>query len=597
MLACYLPARGTAQHQWRRKPSARPPRPRQELRLAPRRQAPVHRLTHRHWQLPRRSMIAHLPNPPEPAQAGSMRTMSASSSSPPATRDTTPAATTAATGMSLKPIMTGLVLVILLGALEQTIVAVALPVIANDLQGFRLMAWVVSAYLVASTVVTPIYGKLSDIYGRRNTMTSAVIIFLLASIGCAVAQSMPQLILFRILQGLGGGGLISVAQATIADVVPLRERGRYQGYVSGVWAVASMAGPVIGGYLTHYLSWRWIFWINLPLGLIAITVIRRALRALPVPGVRRRIDFVGAALFAVGLTGMLLAVTRIGQGTRLDAPDNLLLIGGAAVILLIFGWHENRMSEPIIPLRMFKSRTVSVCCLTLFIAFFQLISMSVLLPLRLQMVAGVAADLAAVRLLPLTLSIPFGAFLAGRMMTRSGRYKPLQLGGATAASLATLGLALTQPHQALQMAAVMCILGMGIGFQFPTGLVATQNAVLPQEIGLATALTSFSRLLGGAVGVAVLTSVLIAALQAAIPSASLATPGAGGSSDLLMQLFRSVMASAGDTNGVSLRDLAETAFRHLFLISGGISVLSPLLILTLEERELRNSAPPLRKVG
>lgn len=487
--------------------------------------------------------------------------------------------------------MSGLVLVILLGALEQTIVAVALPVIANDLHGFKLMAWIVSAYLVASTVVTPIYGKLSDMYGRRNTLSSAIAIFMVASIGCALVQSMPQLIFFRILQGIGGGGLISVAQATIADVVPLRERGRYQGYISGVWAMASMAGPVVGGYLTQFLSWRWIFWINLPLGLIALIVIRRSLRTLPVPHLRPRIDFLGAILFALGLTALLIAITRIGHGTPLSESINIFLMVTSVTSLLVFGWHENRIAEPIIPLHLFRNRTVSVCCVTLFIGFVQLISMSVLLPLRSQMVAGVAADMSALRLLPLTLSIPLGAFIAGRLMSKTGRYKALQLGGAVAASLAAFAVALTTPHQVLQMALVMSVLGVGIGFQFPTGLVATQNAVLPKYIGLATALTSFSRQLGGAVGVAVLTSVLIASLQGALPGV---LTGSGEDGDMLMQLFRSVLASSGDISGVALRDATEGAFRRLFLISAAISLLSPLLLMTLREKELRGGTPASR---
>ena len=485
--------------------------------------------------------------------------------------------------------MSGLVLVILLGALEQTIVAVALPVIANDLHGFRLMAWIISAYLVASTVVTPIYGKLSDMYGRRNTLSSAIFVFVVASIGCALVQSMPQLIACRILQGIGGGGLISVAQATIADIVPLRERGRYQGYISGVWAMASMAGPIVGGYLTQFLSWRWIFWINLPLGLIAMLVVRRSLRTLPVPHLRPRIDFLGALLFAIGLTALLIAITRVGHGTLVSESLNLLLAVTTVGALLLFGWHENRTAEPIIPLHLFRNRTVTVCCITLFIGFVQLISMSVLLPLRSQMVAGVAADISALRLLPLTLSIPFGAFMAGRLMSKTGRYKPLQVGGAIAASLAGFAVALTTPHQVLQMAVVMSVLGLGIGFQFPTGLVATQNAVLPKYIGLATALTSFSRQLGGAVGVAVLTSILIASLQSVVPAAMAST---GQDGDILMQLFRSVMASGGDVGGMMLREATEGAFRRLFLISAAISVVSPLLLMTLREKELRGTAPP-----
>lgn len=519
--------------------------------------------------------------------------VSSQSSIPGADASTIAEATAAPAAVtSLVAVMSGLVLVILLGALEQTIVAVALPVIANDLHGFTLMAWIVSAYLVASTVVTPIYGKLSDMYGRRNTLSSAICIFVLASAGCALVQTMPQLIFFRILQGIGGGGLISVAQATIADVVPLRERGRYQGFISGVWAMASMAGPVVGGYLTQFFSWRYIFWINLPLGLIALIVVRRSLRALPVPRLRPRIDFYGAALFAIGLTALLIAITRIGHGTPYSEPLNMMLAATSMTALLVFGWHENRTAEPIIPLHLFRNRTVSICCITLFIGFVQLISMSVLFPLRSRMVAGVAADISALRLLPLTLSIPLGAFIAGRLMSKTGRYKFLQLGGAIAASLAGFAVALTTPHQVLQMALVMCVLGVGIGFQFPTGLVATQNAVLPKYIGLATALTSFSRQLGGAVGVAVLTAILVATLQRAMPGVM---PGSGEDGDILMQLFRSVMASGGEAGGAALRDATEGAFRHLFLISACISLVSPMLLLALQEKELRGSAPAARQ--
>ena len=491
----------------------------------------------------------------------------------------------------LVAVMSGLVLVILLGALDQTIVAVALPVIANDLHGFTLMAWIVSAYLVASTVVTPIYGKLSDMYGRRNTLTSAICVFVLASAGCAMVQTMPQLIFCRILQGIGGGGLISVAQATISDVVPLRERGRYQGYISSVWALASVAGPVVGGYLTQFLSWRWIFWINLPLGLIALIVVRRSLRSLPVPRRRPRIDFIGAVLLAIGLAALLIAITRIGHGTLYSEPLNLMLAGISMLSLLVFGWHENRTAEPIIPLHLFRNRTVSICCITLFIGFVQLISMSVLLPLRSRMVAGVAADISALRLLPLTLSIPLGAFIAGRLMSKTGRYKYLQLGGSIAASLAGFAVALTTPHQVVQMALAMCLLGVGIGFQFPTALVATQNAVIPKYIGLATALTSFSRQLGGAVGVAVLTALLVETLQRALPGVM---PGIGEDGDILSQLFRTVMASGGAASGAALRDVTEGAFRHLFLISACFSLLSPLLLLTLQEQELRGSIPATR---
>jgi EmrB/QacA subfamily drug resistance transporter len=483
----------------------------------------------------------------------------------------------------LKPIFLGLMLVILLAALEQTIVAVALPVIASRLQGFNLMAWVVSAYLVAATVVTPIYGKLSDIYGRRTVLSSAIVIFVLASAGCALAQTMPQLILMRVLQGLGGGGLISVAQATIADVVPLRDRGRYQGYISGVWVIASMAGPVIGGYLTHYLSWPWIFWLNLPVGLIALIMLRRSLRHLPVIHAKRKIDYVGAVLFATGLTALLIAITRIGQGVALSNTVNLLLLVGAALVLILFGWYENRTAEPIIPLGILRNRTVLICCIALFLSFFQLISMSVLLPLHLQMIGAVSADLAALRLLPLTLSIPFGSFLAGRLMSANGHYKSLLFLGSLAASLASFALAFTQPEQVWLMIAVMVVIGLGIGCQLPTALVATQNAVPPSQVGLATALSAFSRLLGGAVGVAVLSSILIALLRNTVPSEAI--PAAGG--EVLMDLFHAIMNSAADSSGNALRDTAEGAFRNLFIISAAISLITPAVVFGLRESNLR----------
>jgi EmrB/QacA subfamily drug resistance transporter len=480
----------------------------------------------------------------------------------------------------------GLMLAILLGALEQSIVAVVLPDIALQLSGFDVMAWVVSAYLIASTVATPIYGKLSDTLGRRSVLSFAVILFLLASIACAMAQTMPQLIVARILQGLGGGGLISVSQATIADVVPLRDRGRYQGYVSGVWAVASMAGPVVGGYLAHYLSWRWIFWINIPLGLIALFVVRRALRHLPVGGRRHKIDFGGALLFGGGLTGLLVFLTRVGHGEAVDGETLALLVAGVAGLVL-FLWQEKRAADPVIPLDMLRIPTVAICCTTLFLCFFQLIAMSVLLPLRFQVVGGAPADAAALRLVPLTLAIPCGAFIAGRLMTRSGRYKPLQMIGASLVPVAIAALAFADPHNVTLTALVMVALGLAIGLQLPSGLVATQNAVPPNQVGVATALTAFSRMLGGAVGVAVLTTMLIALLR----HSGVAASGTAGGEDVLMSMFRSVMATGSTGNADQVRAIADRAFRTLLLASAAITLVAPVLVSRLQEATLRGSAP------
>lgn len=480
----------------------------------------------------------------------------------------------------------GLMLAILLGALEQSIVAVVLPDIALQLNGFEDMAWVISAYLVASTVVTPIYGKLSDVLGRRSVLTFSIVLFLLASVACALATTMPMLIAARILQGLGGGGLISVSQATIADVVPLRERGKYQGYVSGVWAVASMAGPVIGGYLAHFLSWRWIFWINIPLALIALVVVRRALRHLPASGRKHRIDYLGALLFGGGLSGVLVFLTRLGQGHSPLEPHTIGLLAAGLIGMVLFVWQERRAADPVIPLGMLGVPTVAICCLTLFLCFFQLIAMSVLLPLRFQVVGGAAADTAALRLVPLTLAIPFGAYISGRLMSWSGRYKPLQMTGCLVAPVAIVALAFTPPQSVTLAALVMIVLGLSIGLQLPSGLVATQNAVPPQQVGIATALTAFSRLLGGAVGVAVLTTVLIALLR----HSGVAISDVSGGEDVLMSMFRRAMSGGDQGDAASVRVAAERAFRVLFLMSAAVSLIAPFFVARLQEATLRSSA-------
>lgn len=515
---------------------------------------------------------------PDPAatRGESSRVAAAASSSAAATPPAVP----------VRQVLFGLMLAILLGALEQSIVAVVLPDIALQLNGFDNMAWVISAYLVASTVVTPIYGKLSDVLGRRAVLTFSIILFMLASIACAMATTMPMLIAMRILQGLGGGGLISVSQATIGDVVPLRERGRYQGYVSGVWAVSSMAGPVVGGYLAHWLSWRWIFWINIPLALLALVTVRRALRHLPVSGRKHRIDYVGALLFGGGLTGVLVFLTRLGQGhSPLEAESIGLLLAGL-LGMVIFVWQERRASDPVIPLDLLAVPTVAICCITLFLCFFQLIAMSVLLPLRFQVVGGAPADIAALRLVPLTLSIPCGAFIAGRLMSHTGRYKPLQLTGSLVAPVAIVALAFVPPHGVALSVLVMVVLGLSLGLQFPSGLVATQNAVPQQQMGIATALTAFSRLLGGAVGVAVLTTVLIGLLR----HSGVAVTAVHGGEDVLMSMFRRAMSAGDQADAVAVRAAADQAFRTLFLLSACASAISPFLVMRLMEVTLRGSS-------
>ncbi|WP_019143064.1 MDR family MFS transporter [Noviherbaspirillum massiliense] len=475
----------------------------------------------------------------------------------------------------IRRIIIGLMLIILLGALDQTIVSVSLPQMAHDLGSVSMLAWVVSGYLVASTVSTPVYGKLGDLYGRRMLLSIAVVIFLIASVGCALAQTMPMLVLARVLQGIGGGGLISSAQAIIGDVVPLRERGRYQGYISVVYAVASVGGPVLGGYLTHLLSWRWVFWINLPLGVVALWTARRALKSLPVPGVKLPVDYFGAILLTTGLSLLLVAITRVGQGVALLSPDTLWLMAVSVVLLMVFVRQEHRTAEPLIPLGLFKIRTVWIGCTILFISFFQVVSLSVLVPFGMQTLDGIGPDAAALRLIAFSLAVPAGAFTGGRWMMHTGRYKPLQVTGTALLPLATLILAYLGPHANFANSAVLALAGFSIGMTMPTSLVAVQNAVPQKNIGIATAMTALFRSMGGAIGVAILSSILFALLH-----------GGGTTTGI----------EAGIQNAVSSDPAhASFAFRVTLLCSALIAAAAHVLAWMIPENTLRTGSQAAAK--
>ena len=446
-------------------------------------------------------------------------------------------------------IVLGLLLAIFLGAIDQTIVSVALLSIARDLDGIALIPWVVAGYLVASTVATPIYGKLSDLRGRWPLLSVAIGISFVASALCALAQSMPQLIAFRILQGLGGGGLLALAQATVADIAPGPQRGRYQGYISGMFAVAAVLGPVLGGYLTHYFSWRAIFVANLPIAAAAFLVARRALAKLPVGGRKHEIDWPGALLLAGGLCALLVALTRLGQGAGWTAPSTLGLLGASALLLALCALRERVAREPILPPELFRNRTFVLCCATMIFVFFALIGSSVMLPLWMQSVAGAGPDEVALRMIPLTLAIPAGAFASGRLMLKVHGL-PLRAhvaGGAGLASLAAAGIALLADGPSPLLAPLMTALGVGLGLTMPATIVTVQTSVSSRQVGVATATNALFRTLGGAVGIAILTSVLFAALHPgahdAPAAAGMLEALRGGESERLAGAFRTVFAT------------------------------------------------------
>ena len=492
----------------------------------------------------------------------------------------------------LRNVLIALMLAIFLGALDQTIVAVSMPAISAQFKDVSLLAWVISGYMVAMTVAVPIYGKLGDLYGRRRLMLFGMGLFTLASLFCGMAQSMEQLVLARIVQGIGAGGMISVSQAIIGDIVPPRERGRYQGYFSSMYAVASVAGPVLGGYMTEYLSWRWVFLINLPLGLGAYWVARRNLVGLPIPQRKPVIDYLGTLLMIIGLTALLLGITQVGQGHSWRSSEVLGLFAAAVMVLTLFVWHEGRAREPLLPMHLFANRNALLCWCTIFFTSFQAISLIVLMPLRFQSVTGAGADSAALHLLPLAMGLPIGAYFAGRRTSVTGRYKPQILAGAILMPISILGMAFSAPQAFWLSSLFMLLNGISGGMQFPTSLVGTQNAVDQRDIGVATSTTNLFRSLGGAVGVALMSALLLALLQDSsfshLTGSTLLAEGHTGN-----VLLDGLNAAPGEEQTALRAELLLT-FRHLLLVSATVSLLGLAAAIVMPNRLLRGREDKVR---
>lgn len=421
------------------------------------------------------------------------------------------AAACAPSPKAVKRLVCALLPAIFLGAIDGQIVPVALLTIGRALDDVSLIAWVMAGYLVAGTVATPIYGKLSDLHGRRRILLVALGVSTVGSVACALATSMPVLIGARVLQGLGSGALFALCQAAAADVISGPDRGRYQGYFSAVFATAALAAPLLGGYLTAHLSWRAVFWINLPLAAFAAWRVTAVVaRAAPAPR-ESSIDWSGAALLAAGLGVVLVALTRVGQGAGWLSGSTLGFGALGLALLLAWAWRESDAPEPIVPLSLFRNRIVLACCMVTALNFFVLIGCTVLLPLSMQAVGGARADEVALRLVALTLATPAGAFTAGRLMLRVPRMGAISAAGCALASLALAALSWASVPGAAVPLPAMVPLGFGLGMTLPALIVAAQGAVGPAMVGVVTALVSFFRSFGGVIGIAVLTSVVMAA--------------------------------------------------------------------------------------
>lgn len=404
-----------------------------------------------------------------------------------------------------------------LAALDQTIVATALPTIVGELGGLDYYPWVVTAYLLSATVCTLLYGKVSDIYGRRPVLQSAVLIFLLGSLLAGVAQTMLQLVVFRGIQGMGAAGLMTMTFAVVGDVVSPRERGRYIGLLAGVWAFASVIGPLIGGFLVDHTSWRWVFLINLPVGIAVLAVISSVLQV-PTGHRSHRLDIRGSVLLVCGVTCLMLSLIWGGTDYPWSSPMIIGLgLSGILATVAFLVW-EARAPEPILPLRLFRDSSFSLSSLMGFVIGTALFSAVVFLPLFLQVVVGLSATNSGLLLLPLTVGIVSGSVGSGRIISRSGRYRKWPIGGL---ALATVGMALLSTMQGdtpLTISSLyMVVLGLGVGAVMQVTLLIVQNSVDYAELGIATAAAQFFRQMGGSFGVAVFGSVMNRRLNQELP--------------------------------------------------------------------------------
>ena len=415
-------------------------------------------------------------------------------------------------------ILGAILLALFLFALDQTVVGTALPVILTDLKGNDLYVWAVTIYLLTSTISGPIYGKLSDLFGRRPIILGAVVVFLVGSVLSGLSQTMWQFILFRGVQGLGGGAVFPVALAVVADLYTPAERGKYLGLFGAVFGVSSLVGPAIGGLITDLVSWHWIFFVNVPLGLISLVILWRLLPAIRRPDAARHIDYLGAAVFALAIAPFLIGLTNKSPTRDWTDPSVGGLILAGLAFAAIFVWIESRVPEPIVPLSLFRIRAFTISVAAMFLAAFGFFGAVIFLPRWFQTVAGASATESGYNLLPLLAGLIFSAIASGQIVARTGRYKVLIFGSL---ALLAVGLFLLTHLEAHTDRPVMwlwmVITGLGIGPSFAVFTLIVQNAVSPDRIGVATSSLTFFQQIGGTVGLTLAGTIFASRLADEIP--------------------------------------------------------------------------------
>jgi EmrB/QacA subfamily drug resistance transporter len=489
------------------------------------------------------------------------------------------------TKRELYTVFAGLMLALALASLDQNIVSTALPRIVSEFGGLSHLSWVVTAFMVTSTASTPLYGKLSDMYGRRTLFFVAIGIFLLGSTLCGLAQSMFQLIAFRAIQGLGAGGLMTLAQTTVGDLIEPRERGRYQGLFGAVFAACSVAGPLLGGVITDKLSWRWIFYVNLPLGAAALALIAFALRKHH-RNVMHRIDYTGAALLTGGTVSLLLLLSWGGTAYPWLSPVIMGLVFLALTFGVLFYFQEKSAPEPILPLDLFRDRVFVVAVSVIGLNAMALFGSLVFLPLFFQLVLGASPSHAGLMMAPMMGGVIVSAVAGGRLVSWTGRYKIFPIIGLLVGASAFTALAVAALMR-LNLAFIevsLVFLGCGLGLVMPNLTVAIQNSVDRAHLGVATSSSAFIRALGSALGVAIAGMVVSIRMHQLLPT-SWRMPGPSGRS--LLEVGVQQISLIPEAQRHMLMEAYRHAIATTFLTGAGTALLAFVLVFFLPEKPLR----------